>query len=133
MSDLPKDVGLCAACNSRNSKLATKCHACGTILPWAQPKTPKTAPKNPFNTAPTPQFNDPAFKPAPAGGGGGVDIGGTVTAVGLGFLLFAVSTMCCFLGFYLYRHFNSEESWLQYPCLVGLVFNVILLILRRAT
>jgi hypothetical protein len=44
-STLPPDVGVCAACGQRNSKRATRCHACRATLPWAEGKVKTNSPK----------------------------------------------------------------------------------------
>ena len=97
-ASLPADVGLCH-CNVRNSKRATRCHACGETLPWVKP-------------APAPKIK-PQGPPKIAGGlNANVNVGIDSEAIGLwgfGLVVFLVSIFFP-LGFTAYRILSRYES-----------------------
>lgn len=144
---LPKDVGLCASCNARNSKHGSRCHACGATLPWVKVKATKVAPSAPTpaaaprqsaaTTSPSPHHKPlpPPAKPSLQGfnPASGVDWGASITFVLLTFVVFAASLIIPILGFFLYRHFAEEESPLRFAAGAGLGIVVCLIGLRFAS
>lgn len=93
-SDLPPDVGLCQSCGARNSKRATRCHACNQMLSWAPvPKEPK-----PIKVPSAPKISAPTIDPEAA------------SVWGIGMVVFIASFCIPLLGFGLYKYFSNEES-----------------------
>ena len=128
MSSLPKDVGLCAKCQTPNSKHATKCRECGQILPWAQGKVAaqsaaqtKAQSKAEY-AALAAQNSKVKVTKAPGGGNilGAVDWGGTLGFVALMIGVFMISCSCPIVGFGLYRYFANEENPLRFAAATAL-------------
>ena len=112
-TNLPPDVGLCTACSARNSKRASRCHACQALLSWApQPKAekPKTA-----KAASTPRISAPVVSSEAA------------TLWGIGLVVFIASLFLPFVGWWLYRYFSNEESPLANFAAAGGVLGVALI------
>ena len=102
---LPADVGLCS-CSARNSLRATRCHSCGSTLPWVKPKA-------------EPKFKAPKIEGALSNNvNTGVDTE-ALTTFGIGCVVFVVSLMFPFVGLWLYRYFSSDESPLAGYAMAG--------------
>ena len=116
-STLPKDVGLCAKCNTTNSKHATRCRQCSDILPWAQPKT-ATSGASAKAGAPS----DKPFKPKSplVETLGNLHWGGTIAFLFLVIGVFLLSIVWPFWGFKMYRYFSDEHNNLSYAAAAGL-------------
>ncbi len=134
VTSLPKDVGLCAKCQTPNSKHATKCRECGEILPWAQSKVAaqSTSQSKADYAALAAQNAKVKVTKTPGGGGilGAVDWGGTLGFGVLFFGVFLVSCTCPIVGFGLYRYFANEESPLRFAAGAALVLVFFSILLR---
>ncbi len=128
---LPKDIGLCDGCGTKNSKYAKTCHSCSKALPWAIPE--KAAPvkaaavnrgKPVFIPAGPPK--NPAMKVVE--GLGSVEWGGWIMAGLLTFLVFTLST-CLPVGLLMNYFMTKSDNWLRYPARCGLGLAVLVLML----
>jgi ribosomal protein L40E len=131
-TQLPPDVGLCAKCEAKNSKHASRCHACGEVLPWSKEARVAAKPKAPIA---------PAFNPGPAGALPPVDRGvqihnAAVTAGewavigGLGMVFFLIGLGGGLIAALLYRYLNNTESKFANWVLAGVLTHVLLLVTR---
>jgi len=108
---LPADVGLCT-CAARNSLRATRCHSCGSTLPWVK-------------AAPEPKINAQKMKAASAVGSSVANAGDeALVSLGVGILVFAAAFIFPFIGLWMYRHFSEEESPLAMFAALGGVLGL---------
>lgn len=129
-SQLPPDVGLCAKCEAKNSKHASRCHACGEVLPWSKEAKVAAKPKAP--TA-------PAFNPGPAGSLPPVDRGiqmhnmavtaGEWAVIGaIGLVFFVIGLGGGLIAAFLYRYLNNTESKFANWVLAGVIVHFLLFV-----
>ncbi len=127
-SSLAKDVGLCAKCNTANSKHGLRCRECGETLPWSQKKVAPV-------TSPAPSSSDKPFKPKNpvVEAMGNLHWGGTIAFLFLVIGVFLLSFCWPFWGYKMYRYFSDEHNNLAYAAAAGLAvlfvgFMVVMLI-----
>lgn len=108
------DTGRCTSCQTLNSRHASRCHACGAMLPWMEVVPPKpTRVKGPNQQLPK---LDGEF--------------GEKALVACGHLLtFWFCTSAPLLGYFLWRYMSNEESRYAPTALWGWILGVILTVL----
>jgi hypothetical protein len=106
---LPPDVGLCT-CQTRNSLRATRCHNCGSTLPWVKVK-PEPAPKS----AKPPKIEGALNNKVSVN----VDTD-TLTVWGVGMVVFFISLFFPFVGLWIYRAFHDESPVANFAAAGGL-------------
>ena len=113
VATLPKDVGLCSKCEQRNSKSATKCHACGMVLPWV--KVPKTK----ADAVSVPKVKVAAPK---------IDVGDTLRIIVANSLTFLFCAAAPVLGYFLWKYMDKDGSEYapiaQIGWILGIVFHI---------
>jgi hypothetical protein len=128
---LPADVGICAACGSRNSMRATRCHACGATLPWESEKLEKQA---------------AAAQVAAARKAEAAQMGRAAGDAGMTSLLYFLVIVLCFsvsplVGFFIWKWLDSQESkyagaaftgWILGAAVLGIAFLARFLLIMSA-
>lgn len=109
---LPDDVGLCAKCQSKNSRSLSRCHACGEILPWARPK--------PRSQTPSPVKSPVAQKVQ------NFDWIAIALTFLSGALIFLFSLIIFPLGIFLWRYLDEQNSRFVNVALTGWILGIVL-------
>lgn len=108
------DVGTCDKCDAKNSLRATKCHACGAVLPWETARLQKS---------------DKANRVAAARNVRAASTTGDVLVTGfLWLVVFCLCAMMPLIGYFAWRVLDNGESKYSGASFCGWIFGAVVIV-----